>query len=189
MLQGVLAVFRRVLVSAVAGCALLAATTANAALVFAGSWQVDQGPVWDGSGDLGPAAYTAQEAAALLFGGAASDYSISTAGDKAGDIDFVAWYSILGLGIGILDQDYNVKYLGQYYGPTTDHGGGDFGVASAYVNDFATGSFFTNYAFREGTSDATAAPEPAAWALLIAGFGLTGTVLRRRPARATPQRT
>lgn len=30
---------------------------------------------------------------------------------------------------------------------------------------------------------ATAVPEPASWSLLIAGFGLVGTALRRRPAR------
>ena len=30
----------------------------------------------------------------------------------------------------------------------------------------------------------TAVPEPASWALLIAGFGLTGAVLRRRRAVA-----
>ena len=37
----------------------------------------------------------------------------------------------------------------------------------------------TRFAYRlEGTS--SAAPEPAAWALMIGGFGLVGTVLRRR---------
>ncbi len=67
---------------------LMAATTltagaANAALTFVGAWQVDQGPTWFGSPPDGPLAYTGQEAAALLFGGNASDYSISTVSNQA----------------------------------------------------------------------------------------------------------
>ncbi len=170
---------RRVLAVAVTSAALLAAGAADAAYVFAGSWRVDQGPVWDGSGDTGPLAYTAQEAAALLFGGKASDYVISTAGKDFSDADKVAWYSVLGSGIGIMDQDYSVKYLGKYYGPTSGHDDGSFGVASAYVNDWAVGDRFTNYAFHF-VDDSGAVPEPATWALTIAGFGLAGAGLRRR---------
>jgi hypothetical protein len=171
--------FRRVLAAVVASAAVLAAGAADAAYVFAGSWRVDQGPVWDGSGETGPLAYSAQEAAALLFGGAAADYVISTAGKELADADRVAWYSILGSGIGIMDQDYSVKYLGKYYGPTSGHDDGSFGVASAYVNDWAVGDRFTNYAFRF-VDDSGAIPEPATWALAITGFGLAGAVLRRR---------
>lgn len=177
--------FRSVLAAAVTSAALLSAGAADAAYVFAGSWQVGQGPAWDGSGGDGPLAYTAQEAAALLFGGKASDYMISTAGQDLADADKVAWYSILGSGIGILDQDYSVKYLGKYYGPTFDHENGSFAVASAYVNDFAVGDRFTNYAFHF-VDDAGAIPEPAAWALMIAGFGLAGAALRRRSLRTIP---
>lgn len=171
--------FRSVLAAVVTTAALLAAGAADAAYVFAGSWRVDQGPVWDGSGDTGPLAYSAQEAAALLFGGPASGFVISTAGKDLSDADHVAWYSILGSGIGILDEDYSVKYLGQYYGPGADHDSGAFGVASAYVSDFAVGERFTNYAFRH-VDDSAAIPEPATWGLLIAGFGLAGSALRRR---------
>ena len=178
---------RRILAAAVATAALLSAGMANAAYVFAGSWRVDQGPAWDGSGATGPLAYTAQEAAALLFGGQASEYVISTAGKAPGAADHLAWYSILGGGIGILDEDYDVKYLGQYYGPTAHHDNGAFDVASAYVNDSAVGDRFTNYAFHF-VDDSQAVPEPATWVLAIMGFGLAGAVLRRRPRLAIPAR-
>ena len=42
----------------------------------------------------------------------------------------------------------------------------------------------TGVAFEFDDFAASAVPEPASWALLIAGFGLVGTALRRRPAIA-----
>ncbi len=56
--------------------AVLICTTAFAALggpVFVGSYAVYDGPVWS----TNPPVYSAQEAAALLFGGTPSDYAIS----------------------------------------------------------------------------------------------------------------
>jgi hypothetical protein len=44
---------------------------------------------------------------------------------------------------------------------------------------------FDNFQFDTVTAVGTGAPEPAAWALMIAGFGLTGAALRRRRAAAT----
>ncbi|QMW24505.1 PEPxxWA-CTERM sorting domain-containing protein [Sandaracinobacteroides saxicola] len=56
----------------------------------------------------------------------------------------------------------------------TRSGGGNTGIA-----DLAKGEGTFGY------TDITAGvPEPATWALFIAGFGLTGVALRRRPARA-----
>lgn len=159
-----------------------AATSANAAIVFVGSWEVDQGPDWGSAPPNGPLAYTGQEAAALLFGGNASDYVISTVDDQAADVNYSAWYSVIGVGGGFtFAQDYSNKYLGQYYGPTSGFNccGPDYkdtNAASSYVADNATGPGFTNYAFRV----TGAVPEPAAWALMIAGFGLAGAALRRR---------
>jgi hypothetical protein len=49
------------------------------------------------------------------------------------------------------------------------------GVAEPQSEDFA---------FRTYVDTAIAAPEPATWALLIAGFGLAGSALRRRAATA-----
>lgn len=39
-----------------------------------------------------------------------------------------------------------------------------------------------NQSYLTGTLDMPAVPEPATWAMMIAGFGLTGTAMRRRPA-------
>jgi hypothetical protein len=48
------------------------------------------GPFWTSSPPEGPLAYTGKEAAALLFGGSASDYVISTAGTDVGSINHSA---------------------------------------------------------------------------------------------------
>jgi len=152
----------------------LGVSSANATPVFVGSWQVDQGPTWYGSPPDGPLAYTGQEAAALLFGGSASDYVISTIDDLVANIDNQAWYSIIGYGSSSFAQDYSSKYNGLYYGPTSGYPYGDItAAASAYVWDNAQGSQFTNYAFK-----IAAVPEPATLALF--GLGLFGVAVSQR---------
>src|ERR1700733_3455175 len=68
--------------------------TAQAGYVYVGSWAVDNGPVW--YQNVEPV-YSGQSAAALLFGGSATDYVISTVDSKVADINFETWtdgYSI-----------------------------------------------------------------------------------------------
>jgi hypothetical protein len=155
---------------ACAACAL--AAPANA-LTFVGSWQVDQGPRWTEV----PTAYTGQEAAAFLFGGVASDYVISTIDNTVGNIDRLAWVSTWGgacggnfpCGTKVADT-FKQSTAGLYQNE---------GDTSAYVNDWAIGAQYTNYAFRVDG----AVPEPTTWALMILGFGLVGGAMRRsRPA-------
>lgn len=148
---------------------------------YAGSWLVDQGPYWSTSFPNGPLAYTGQEAAALLFGGAASHYVVSTVDNDPAHINFSAWYSIIGYSGGhILADDYSNKYLGQYYGPPIGYPFGDPNApASAYISDNALGSEFRNFAFI-----ASGIPEPASWAMLLIGFGGIGFAMRRRRASA-----
>ena len=157
------------------------ATSANAQ-VFVGSWTVDQGPSWSGSPPNGPLAYSGQEAAALVFGGNASDYYISTIDNNPLNINHMAWYDVIGVGENLFAENYFNKYLGQYYGPTSGYNccGQDFAninAASAYVSDNTSG--LTNYAFR-----VTAVPEPETYAMMLAGLGLLGFAARRRKAKA-----
>ncbi len=174
-----------VLLFASAG-ALAFAVPANAAASFVGSWEVDQGPDWGAEPPNGPLAYTGQEAAALLFGGNASDYAISTVGSDPNQINNMAWYSVIGYGGNqnnggsLLADNYNSKYLGQYYGPTGGYPLDDpNAAASAYVSDNAIGTTFINYAFR--LSDVVSGvPEPATWAMLLFGFAAVSAAMRRR---------
>lgn len=150
--------------------ALIVATSTAGAQVFVGSWQVfhPNAPTWHSQ----PLAYTGQEAAALLFGGLPSDYVISTVDDQASNINFSAWYDIIGFGGAIKPQDYFVKYEGQYYGPTNGYSQDGTGAASAFVQDNQV--YQTNYAFRTTTT----VPEPSTYALMAAG--LAGVFFARR---------
>lgn len=161
--------------SAFAIAAMSAGSAVAATYVFVGSWSPynDAAPLWNDPAFApdGPLAYTAQEAAALLFGGSASDYAISTVDPNPGNIDFQAWYDTIGWGGSIRAHDFNSKYLGLYYGPQSGPWPDPDGPSSAFIRDnFVTS---VNYAFR-------VVPEPATWAMMIVGFGLVGTGLRSR---------
>lgn len=146
----------------------ISASAAN--YVYVGSWEVDQGPNWNEN----PLAYSGLDAAALLFGGNASDYAISTRGSALADINHEAWYSIIGVGGG-------TAFAENYMAPNTVHyqdvwnGWDANNSASAYVWDNAQGAAYTNYAFR-----IAAVPEPETLAMMIAGLGLLGAVARRK---------
>lgn len=167
---------KKFLLATAAACTM--ASAANASTVFVGSWDVYSAgaPSWSDPafGANGPLAYTAQEAAALLFGGVASDYVISTVDASVGTINNSAWYDQIGIGGGIFAQDYFNKYLGQYYGPSNNS---ISGAASAYVRDNLAGAQAINYAFRITNA---AVPEPATWAMLVLGFGVMGGAMRSR---------
>lgn len=160
-----------------------ASITAHAAsYTFVGSWDVynDAAPVWNSTPPNGPLAYTGTEAAALLFGGNASDYVISTIDNNVANINFTAWYDVIGFGGATFAQDYSNKYLGQFYGPTSGY---DFGnpntFASAFIRDNLQGDNAINFAFRINQVNAVPVPA-AAWLFGTGLLGLAG--LRRKVA-------
>jgi hypothetical protein len=151
--------------------------------IFVGSWTPNSidAPVWTEGRGLGPLAYTGQEAAALLFGGLASDYAISTDSDDPMMINHMAWYDVIGAGGYSFAEDYSKKYLGHYYGPTTGFNCcGDIvaqdNAASAFVRD--NGVFGINYAFRLGS--VSPVPLPAALPLLLMAIAGLAAVRKRR---------
>jgi hypothetical protein len=131
---------------------------------YVGSFQVDQGPGWSPA----PTAYSGQEAAAVVFGGPAGQYAISTVSTS---INHLAWYSIWGTGSAQKAEDFSLNTGGLYANE------GDY---SAYIRDWAHGSQFTNYVF-SNAQGVSPVPEPGTLALLSTGIvGLAGATRRRR---------
>lgn len=149
----------------------LSASNASAQ-TFVGSWRVDQGPSWA----TVPTAYSARKAAALLFGGNFTDYIISTVDNTVANIDSQGWYSTWGS-----DPACNFVFpcgtkLGQDFELSTNGLYADEGDVSAYVEDWAGGPQFTNYAF----SRMDPVPEPSTISLLGVGLVAAFGAARRR---------
>lgn len=160
--------------------ALGAFVALKATPVYVGSWSVyhPDAPEWFGSPPNGPLAYTGQEAAALLFGGNASDYVISTVSDQVADINNSAWYDVIGYGASLQAEDYFIKYLGLYYGPTDGYAGVvGVSAASAFVRDNLAGFDGLNYAFRITGNNQV--PDTGATVSLL-GAGLVALAVLRR---------
>lgn len=155
-----------------AAAMLAVSTIANATPVYVGSYQVDQGPRWG----TNPSVFSATEAAALLFGGVASDYDISTMGVNPFDINDMGWYTIWGVSGGTMfAEDYKLDLGAPGY---NDPGGVNTAI-SAYTWDNAQGAQYTNYVFLADPSNNV--PEPASLALI--GLGLAGLGFARRKNR------
>lgn len=163
---------------------LVAAASANASVVYTyvGSWAVADGPLWSGADAPGNAPpLSGRQTAALLFGGVATDYAISTTGTNPLLIDFLAFLD------GFADTLFLTTPQSQDFvgiaGPNYASGSGNY---SAYVFDHACGIHYCdngggenarNYAFR-----VSEAPEPATIGMialaLLSMFGLS--FVRRR---------
>ncbi len=172
------------LILAATAAAAFSSTAASAAYVYAGSWNVADGPRWSGADAAGNAPpLSGVQTAAFLFGGTAADYVTSTIDNTVGSINFSSWVDgyedsshLIG-GTAVADTFVGIS------GPNYRSGSGNY---SAYVFDHACGIYYcaggggeksTNFAFRIVGG---AVPEPASWALMLTGFGLAGVAMRRR---------
>lgn len=172
----------------VAAAALLSATIAavpaSAAVTYTyvGSWHVGDGADWPTS----PAVLTGQQAAAIIFGGTAVDYAISTKGIDPNNIDFMSFADGYGSGGTNLTTPVSQSFSSDVDGK----GYNTFGDISAYVHDNSCFNRYgnlgakcaasepgSNYAFRAVNA---AVPEPATWAMMILGMGAVGYAMRRR---------
>jgi hypothetical protein len=179
--------------AALAGVVVSAGAASATTYTYVGDWAVGQAsaPVWTSD----PPVYSGQQAAALLFGGVASDYVISTVDSNPADINFMAHVDGWG------DPTYLTSTVSESYSLSTNGPGynddyGVFGSAySAYVYDHSCavggpycagggGESAFNYAFVVSST-----PLPSTWTMLIAGFvGLFGFVAfggKKRNAAAT----
>ncbi len=163
--------------SILAAAFLMVAAPASAA-TFVGSFQVDDGPNWT----TNPAVYSATEAAALLFGGTAADYDISTISADPLSINNMGWYTTWGVSGG---QMYHEDFKLDLGNPGYNDPGENGSAISAYTDDNAVGSQYTNYVFRVDALGAV--PEPSTWAMMLFGFGAVGFAMRRRKSKASPR--
>ncbi len=130
-----------------------------------------------------------------------NDYYASTSAWYASD----AWYTNtscheLGHALGLTHQD-SVKNNANSgscldstndpsgtksgYGPTTDLAPGSMDLAAlADIYKTPSGTQLASTSFTM-SSDGSFVPEPAAWAMMLVGFGMVGSTMRRRSQRTT----
>ena len=161
---------KTLLASAAATLALSAGAANAVTYVFAGSWLIGDGP---SAFPAAPTVLSGVETAALLFGGTAADYVISSIDSSVANINFMARVDGFGPATNfntVVAQDFKADVGAAGYGQV-----GDF---SAYVKDHQPVGVDVgrNFAFRVSG----VVPEPATWGMMIVGFGATGLLLRRR---------
>jgi hypothetical protein len=161
------------------------ATPASAAWVYLGSWYVGDGPLWTDN----PPVMSGLDVAAMKWPGW-SAYAISTIDANPANINFSAFVD------GWADPTFLTTPVAQGFKLDTGGGGYNsnpgFGTAySAWVLDHSCFNRYDDITAVCGPGEpglnhafGMVVPEPGTWAMLIAGFGLVGTAVRRRKAIA-----
>lgn len=155
---------------ALLAASLFLSAAAEATPVYVGSWDLYSGQPW---GSMTAPATTAQQVAAELFGGNASDYAISTVGIDPNAINHMAWLDQIYIGVGQFAENYLVDSNNNGYYDVR-------GDTSARVVDNGCCNQYINFAFRIDNTQ-TPVPEPLTLGLL--STGLLGLAYGRRKQR------
>ena len=182
----------RLLMTAAALVALAAAPASAVELVVNGGFETGSFSGWTQSGTTGN---TAVNAAAAHAGGFGASFSPNQVGSITQTLTTVAGhaYTISFYLAQTTAAPVAVNSFGLEFGGVAVQGFGDYTALPFTKVSFtriATGpTTAIKFSFRDArvtyfsldnVSVSGAVPEPASWALLIAGFGLTGAAMRRR---------
>ena len=143
------------------------------AQTYVGSFRVQDGPEWTSN----PPVYSAQEAAALLFGGQPADYAISIdpSTTNPATITHTAYYSTWGIGCGVFAETERIDDAPPGYNDPAGSGT----ARSAYVRDHC-GSSETNHVWRLGPVAApVSVPTLGQWGVLALGLAAAGLGMGR----------
>ncbi|CAM5792671.1 IPTL-CTERM sorting domain-containing protein [Ottowia pentelensis] len=152
--------------------ALMLVAGVASAQTYVGSFHVQDGPAWG----TNPPVYSGQEAAALLFGGSASDYAISInpSTTNPGTITHTAYYSTWGTGCAVFPETARIDDAPPGYAVP----GGAGTARSAYVADWCN-SGQTNYVWRLAPVAPVSVPTLGQWSLLTLCLAAAGLGMRR----------
>lgn len=126
------------------------------------------------TGGSAAAAYIGIQPSTLFASGSAVSTTIGSGafvGIRAQDNTlFVPQGYVSGTTLGVSTAQYNATFAAAGL------------VQGTYVYTFGTGASADSFTVVVGADVDGAVPEPAAWAMMVAGFGLVGTSMRRRRA-------